>query len=138
MAIRPPDRTALAMVGAVRAVADAVAILAPPEDPRGYQSRLERIPGLATALRFCRFRDGDGAWHGLAELMKRVPAEHVARACTVGRGPECWVVSCVCGARAFVGAGLVECRGGCNRWFVSDESGVWAARLPEQEADDAE
>lgn len=104
--------------------------------PRGYQSRLERIPGLATALRLCRFQTEDGHWIGLAQLARRVPDEHTSKACTIGRGPECWVVHCVCGAVNFVAAAMVECRGGCERWFVADAAGAFSFRLPPQEADD--
>ena len=105
-------------------------------EPRGYVSRPRLIfgglAGLALAMRFCR--DGN---RSLGHLMNRVPGEYVARACTIGKGPECWVVHCVCGATEFAAAGLVECRGACGRWFCADEEGVWCVRLPEQEADDA-
>jgi hypothetical protein len=100
-----------------------------PREDRGYVSDLQRPRALALALRFCRCQDEEGVWHGLAEHVRRVPVEHVAKACTVGHGPECWVVRCVCGQVEFVAASLVECRGGCGRWFVADDVGVWSARL---------
>lgn len=128
-----------AAVNAIRGLTTAVhdvadAVHARHDDEHGYRGKLRTPWALELAFRFCRFRDEEGVWHGLAEHTKRVPDEHVSKACTIGRGPECWVVQCACGQTEFVAAALVECRGDCGRWFAADEWGPWALRLPEQEA----
>lgn len=139
------DTVANAALGVTRAahgVGDAVHMLRPGESERfGSRSELRPPRALEMAFRFCRTVDEEGVWHGLAEHVKLIPAEHLSRACTIGRGPECWVVKCPCGSTMFVAAALVECRGGegCGRWFAADASGVWAVRLPDgQDYSDAE
>jgi hypothetical protein len=123
---------------AMREVAAAVDGLTPPPEPRSWwpypRNPWAGIPGLGLAMRVCRYQDEDGVWHGLAEVLRRVPEEFVALACTIGPGAEVHVVSCACGATEFVAAALVECRGECGRFFVADNSGPWSIRLP-QEAD---
>lgn len=127
---------------AAHQVGDAVHTLRPAEQDRfGSRSELRPPRALEMAFRFCRSVDSEGVWHGLAEHVRLVPEEHVARACTIGRGPECWVVKCPCGSTEFVGAALVVCRGGddCRRWFAVDGLSVWCVRLPEgQDYSDAE
>lgn len=107
---------------------------------RGYQTYPRNpwagIRGLELAMKFCLNRIADGEVVGLAHLIKKVPAEYVSRACTIGRGPETWVVKCVCERDEFVAAELVECRGGCGRWFFANEAAVWSLLLPEQEPDE--
>lgn len=106
-----------------------------PLDERGYQSRLVSPftggRGLALATRLCR--DGD---RSLAALFRRIPADYLAVVCVRETRREAWVVRCVCGSVAPIGPDLTECPGGCLRWLIADESGAWAARLPEQEAGD--
>jgi hypothetical protein len=122
-------------------VASAVDGLLPPDVSGGHRvyprNAFAGVPGLGHAMRLCRTQDPEtGEWVGLASLMRRVPEEYVATACTVGRGPETLIVSCPCGETVFTAAELTEC-GGCSRWYISDESGPWAIRLPAQEASDA-
>lgn len=84
---------------------------------RGYRSELVLPDWMAAALRLCR----DGA-DGIASHFRPVPAEWLR--------PEDGV-RCVCGKLQQVSPReFVECAGGCNRWFVRDDGGVWAARLP--------
>jgi hypothetical protein len=80
---------------------------------RGSVSDLEAPDPAAMALRLCR--------HGadsLAARMKPVPLGYLH-----GEYVEC---TCGYGHRR---ARLVECPGGCSRWFMSDDTGVWAAKL---------
>lgn len=90
-----------------------------PEE-RGYVSRLRRSDPAALALAVCR--DGTDS---LAARMKAVPDRYVH-----GR----WV-ECACGW-GNLRRRLFECAGACARWFVSDDEGVWAVRLPDQEPED--
>lgn len=130
------DAAVSAIRGLSRAVyAVAEAVHAPSQEERlGTRSELRPPRAIALALRFCRSVDEEGVWHGLAEHLRRVPDGHVGKARMVGHGPECWAVACACGASALVLGALVECPGSCGRWFAADTSGVWAVRLPEQEA----
>lgn len=111
--------------------------LPPTYGERGYVSEpnltFRGRPGLALAMAVCRTQDEEGVWHGLAELLRRVPEEYVAAAVRLSDRMEVQIVQCPCGAPQMAGNGLVECAGGCSRWYVADESGVWAMRLPEQE-----
>ena len=102
----------------------------PPRNERGYISGLRPVNGLRLALKLCR---DVASGSGLAQTAKRIPEDHTARACPVGKGPEYWVVRCVCGSTELVSGGPQECSGGCHRWFASDESSVWAFRIGEQE-----
>lgn len=100
-------------------------------EPRGYQSRLSTLNGLKVALRCCVDQPADGPPVSLAQHTRRVPEEYVSRACTIGRGPETLIVTCVCDATTFVAAELVECRGGCGRWLIADDTGAFAIRPPD-------
>jgi hypothetical protein len=80
---------------------------------RGYVADLAAPDPAAVALRLCR--------HGadsLAARMKPVPLGYL-------HGP--WV-ECHCGT-GNLRRRLFECAGGCSRWFVADDAGVWAAKL---------
>lgn len=68
---------------------------------------------------------------GFSELWeKEVPPEYLWRA--EGRsGGVCRAVSCVCGAMTALEGGLVECSGGCGRWFLPLESSVRVKRFAE-------
>lgn len=117
----------LTAAAAMQAVADAVHELrvearahrpAPvPLEVRGYVSDL-RVPGwVAVALRLCV---DHAAGTSLAQQLRPVPEEYLH-----GVWVEC---ACGTGSRR---AQLVECPGGCGRWLLGDESGVWAFRLPD-------
>lgn len=82
--------------------------------PLGRRSDLNRLPGLALALRLCR--DGDDT---LAKRLVKVPDEH----------RDGLTVHCLCGADTVATGYLEPCAGDCGRWFAGDESGVWSARL---------
>jgi hypothetical protein len=92
-------------------------VLGPPSrrtfGERGYVTDLAGPDPAAAALRLCR--------HGadsLAARMRPVPQGYLH-----GDYVEC---ACGYGHRR---ARLVECPGGCSRWFMSDDAGVWAAKL---------
>jgi hypothetical protein len=102
----------------------------PPREDRGHQSTLKPVAALALALRVCRFGND-----GLANHVRRVPDEYLARGCPIGHGRECWLVRCLCGVVVHVGPDLVECS--CGRWLVGDDEAVYAIRLPEAEAERA-
>jgi hypothetical protein len=80
---------------------------------RGYTSDLAGPDPAAAALRLCR----NGA-DSLAARMRLVPEGYLH-----GEFVEC---TCGYGHRR---ARLVECPGRCSRWFMSDDTGVWAAKL---------
>jgi hypothetical protein len=80
---------------------------------RGYTSDLAGPDPAAAALRLCR----DGA-DSLAARMRPVPEGYLH-----GEFVEC---RCGTGNRR---RRLFECAGGCGRWFMCDDAGVWAARL---------
>lgn len=107
--------------------------LPPAYGERGYSTSPARTfsgrGGLAIALRLCR--DGDTS---LAQHVRRVPDDFLAVAVRLSDREAVRMVSCPCGVAQMAGNGLVECSGGCSRWYVGDESGVWAIRLPEQAA----
>jgi hypothetical protein len=108
----------------VRAVDDLAHIVAqhgpgPVFGDRGYRSNPIRQDWMAAAIRFCR--DGDD---GLAQRFKPVPSEFI----------DGDTVKCVCGTVVPVPAReFVECPGGC-RWFLQDDSGFWAAQLPQDDS----
>lgn len=127
---------------AMRGVAGAVYALRPPE-PDHVGARLELrspwddIPGMELALRMCRTVDEEGVWHGLGELLKRVPEEYTALACLRASRTEVLLVWCPCGARVPVPFRPQPCPGDCGRWFAGDRArAAWTFRLPEQEVDD--
>jgi hypothetical protein len=80
---------------------------------RGYVSELAGPDPAAAALRCCR----NGA-DSLAARMRPVPLGYL-------HGE--WV-ECRCGT-GNLRRRLFECAGGCGRWFIADDAGVWAARL---------
>lgn len=118
---------------AMQAVADAVHELradvraltpaVPPAPVRGYVSDLMLPRWVAVALKLCVNHD---TGESLAGQLKPVPVEYLVEK----------TVRCVCGGE-HQRAELVECPGGCGRWFLGDESGVWAVRLPEPTAEAA-
>lgn len=122
---------------AMQAVADAVHDLradvraltpaVPPAPPRGYVSDLVVPRWIAVAMRLCVNHE---TGESLAGMLKQVPPEYVTE------GEEAVTVRCVCGA-VHERAEVVECPGGCRRWFLGDPSGVWAVMLPEPTADAA-
>lgn len=131
------ERKESAIVGRTREIAEAVQdvravierhlpVIRDEADVRGYQTYPKRLRALHLGLSLCvHAPTGDS----LAKRLKVVPAEYIDRA-PDGKT----TVRCLCGAE-HERAELVECPGGCNRWFVGDDSGVWAVRLPE--GDDA-
>jgi hypothetical protein len=86
-----------------------------------------RVAGLALSLRLCRDYESGST---LVGMLKQVPREH-------REGRHGLTVNCLCGAQREVGGLLEPCPGACGRWFVGDESGVWAVMLPAQELSDA-
>ena len=97
------------------------------EPPEPAQKDLARFPGLALSVRLCRDYESGTT---LLKMLRPVPREH-------RQGPHGLEVNCLCGATARATTLLGECPGGCGRWFVGDESGVWAVMLPAQEPDAA-
>lgn len=123
---------------AMQAVADAVHDLradvraltpaVPPAQPRGYVSDLIVPRWIAVAMRLCvNIETGES----LAGMLRPVPAAYVTE-----DQDKTVTVRCVCGAE-HERAEVVECPGGCGRWFLGDPSGVWAVMLPESTADAA-
>lgn len=100
------------------------AVPGPYEPPAPASKDFARFPGLALSVRLCRDVEGGRT---LLKMLRPVPREHRA-------GPHGLEVNCLCGATARATTLMGECPGRCGRWFVGDESGVWAAMLPEQEA----
>lgn len=102
----------------------------PPRSERGYVAEFRNpwrgVPGLALAIRICGPE--------LAAAFKRVPDEYVAAMSIRDTRREIRLVVCPCGAQTRVGEAIVECSGGCGRWFAADEMAAWSVRLPEQEA----
>lgn len=95
--------------------------LRPVREQRGYVSYPRRPRALELGLRLCVDAEtGDS----LAKRLKVVPAEYV----------DDDVIRCVCASFVPRRADRLEQCLGCDRWFVSDDSGTWAVRLP---ADDA-
>ena len=94
---------------------------APDVEPRGYVGTPRPPRAAAMALRFCHdFEAGES----LARRMRRVPDSHIG-----AHGRE---VRCVCSGEILLDAVehlWHECPGSCGRWFVGDESGVWAVQL---------
>jgi len=90
----------------------------PRPEPRGYVSDLRQPRALELGLRLCVHAEtGDS----LAKRLKVVPARFV----------DDDTIKCLCGSVVPRTADrLTECEG-CDRWFVSDDSGTWAVRLPE-------
>lgn len=114
-------------VAALREIRDAVDDLswrlsAPPLEDRGYRSDFQSFRAVTLALRFCK---DHAAGESLASALRRVPDEYVE----VIAGEL--TVRCPCGTLTPLVDELVDCYGGCRRWFVGDESGVWAVRLPD-------
>jgi hypothetical protein len=91
----------------------------PVPEPRGYVARPKRYSALQIGLRLCVDVE---AGTSLAQKLRPVPAEYL----TDDDGVV--TVRCVCG-ETHERVELHECAG-CDRWFVGDESGVWAVRLP--------
>jgi hypothetical protein len=79
----------------------------------GYVADLERPDPACVALKLCR----NGA-DSLAARMRPVPEGYLHEA----------YVECRCGT-GNARRRLFECAGGCGRWFMADDAGVWAARL---------
>lgn len=89
-----------------------------PRVQRGYVTYPRRASALELGLRLCvHAPTGDS----LAKRLKVVPAEYV----------DDEAIRCVCGETVARRADRLEQCGGCDRWFVSDDSGTWAVRLPE-------
>lgn len=86
-----------------------------------------RIAGLALSLRLCR----DGETSLLREL-RPVPREHDGA--VIRSGAHGLHVACPCGGELDAGGLLEPCPGGCARWYVGDESGVWSVKLPVADA----
>jgi hypothetical protein len=119
------ERTVAAVEGLREEIAEGVRALRatpPPEPPPDRD--LERLPGLQLALRFCRDIDRGEA---LVQMFRRVPESRVQR--------ELGKVRCHCKAEHPFSAMLEQAS--CGRWFIGDESGVWALRFDEPVADAA-
>jgi len=122
---RERDAAVLEELRAIHARIEELTPAVPPyEPPPLAQGDFARFPGLAVSLRLCRDHE---AGTTLLGMLKPVPREHR----TGAHGLE---VNCLCGSTARATTLLMPCPGGCGRVFVGDESGVWAAMLPAQEA----
>jgi hypothetical protein len=125
---RARDEAVLEELRRVRAaMEDLRPAVASSEPPKPEGGDLRRFPGLMLSVRVCR---DYAAGKTLLGMLKPVPREH-----RVGRFGL--TVNCLCGATVEVHGFLEPCPGSCGRWFVGDESGVWAVMLPEQEPDEA-
>lgn len=91
------------------------------EVPEPAQRPLSRFPGLALSVRLCRDHESGAS---LLRMLKPVPKEYRS-------GTHGLTVHCVCKSATRVTDTLRPCVGDCGRWFVGDESGVWAVMLPE-------
>jgi hypothetical protein len=121
---RERDEAIVEELRRVRAEIEALTpALGPYEPPPLQFDDLRRFPGLALSVRLCRDYE---AGQTLLQMLKPVPREHR----TGAHGLE---VNCLCGSTAVATSLLGECPGRCGRWFVGDESGVWAVMLPAQE-----
>lgn len=90
------------------------------ELPEPEQRPLSRFPGLAVSVRLCRDYESGTT---LLQMLKPVPRSHRS-------GVHGLTVGCPCGETLRVVDSLRPCPGGCGRWLVGDESGVWSVRLP--------
>lgn len=117
-----------AIVEELRRVRAAIEVLTPavgPYEPPPLQSDdLRRFPGLALSVRLCRDYE---AGQTLLQMLRPVPREHRS-------GAHGLTVNCLCQSATRVVDTLRPCVGDCGRWFVGDESGVWAVMLPEEQA----
>jgi hypothetical protein len=138
-----------ALADELQRVHDAIRDLTPPvvskplAEPAGRDP--SRVAGLALSLRLCRDYESGSTLLG---MLKPVPREieHGGERLQVRGGRHGLEVLCPCaiGSRGsgeivvhHVRTVLEPCAHGCGRWFVGDESGVWAVMLPAQELSDA-
>jgi hypothetical protein len=91
------------------------------------------LTGLALAARFCRTQLDDGTWSGLAQMARKLDADHAYRV----KDSTDWKVKCECDTVHVVPPReIVTC--GCDRLFMQDGDDAWVFELGPQDPDDAE